>query len=320
MRILICNRPGGAFGYISDGWLNALRDKGHIVRRWDGYVETWQEFSPQLYIGCSGHRQPIPARRGDCKIAIHVNPLGPVSIGGINETDDNIKWVLLQRPDVVFGYGFESDRLIWSGWTTNYNIPWVPLPTAGDRIIFKELAGSIRPHDIVYLGGRWPYKSQTIDTFLLPVIRSKEFYSSIRGWGDWPPGICDGGLPEDEACSFLNGGKIGPCISEPHTHNYGIDIPERMFKLALCGTLAICDSASMIKQHVLSMIVSKNSTDFHDLCRYYIRNDVDRIAAVKQQQIEVLNNHTYHHRMQSLLDALGFDVEARRMVNDGDSV
>jgi len=28
MKILLPNRPGGAFGFITDGWFNALRDVG----------------------------------------------------------------------------------------------------------------------------------------------------------------------------------------------------------------------------------------------------------------------------------------------------
>ena len=116
MRVLLCHRPGGAFGYITDAWANAFRDKGHMVQRWDGQEASWRAFAPELYIGCSGHRQPIPANR-NTKVAIHVNPYGPVDLGSINESKESIDWTVAQKPDAVFGYGHEEDRLLWSYWT-----------------------------------------------------------------------------------------------------------------------------------------------------------------------------------------------------------
>src|SRR5215831_12305434 len=90
VRVLLVHRPGGAFGYISDGWINALRDRGHRVERWDGLENSWHSFAPDLYLGCSGHRQPIPPRH-NCKIAIHVNAYGPVHLDGLNESEETIR-------------------------------------------------------------------------------------------------------------------------------------------------------------------------------------------------------------------------------------
>ena len=103
MKIMLCHRPEGAFGYITDGWQNALHDRGYEVRRWDGDASSWREYQPDLYIGCSGHKQPIPSNRNECQVAIHVNPCGPVNIDGINESQDNINWVVDQKPDLYLG-------------------------------------------------------------------------------------------------------------------------------------------------------------------------------------------------------------------------
>jgi hypothetical protein len=203
MRVLLVHRPGGAFGYITDGWINALRDKGHRVQRWDGNENSWHDFGPDLYIGCSGHKQPIPPRR-NCKIAIHVNPYGPVAIEGINESEANIRWTINQRPDAVFGYGQEEDRLLWSYWTQRHGCRWVPMPTAGDRTVFKQsLDDSQKLYDVVYLGGRWPYKGLTIDSFLLPVLRHQDISFKLYGWGDWPAGT--------EFCGTTRGRTTATC-------------------------------------------------------------------------------------------------------------
>lgn len=317
MKVLLTHRPGGAYGYITDGWLNALRDRGHEVRRWDGMENTWHEYDPDLYMGCSGHKQPIPPHN-NCKIAIHVNPCGPVNIDGINETNENITWTITQKPDVVFGYGYEDDRLLWSDWSNKHNIPWVPMPTAGDAILFGIAASpEERPYDIVYLGGHWKYKGQTLDSYLLPALRIEELKYRVCGWGDWPPGICDGILPENEAKGFLNSGRVGPCISEIHTHQYGIDVPERAFKVALCGALVIHDPVPVIRKILPHAVVAQNTENFVNLCRNFTRpeNAAERQELAEKQRQDVLSAHTYHHRIKTLFSALGFAEEAKGMLD-----
>ena len=316
MRLLEWHRPGGAFGVITDSWINALRDKGHVVQRWNNVEASWHVFNPDLYIGCSGHRQSIPTNRGSCKIALHVNPYGPIDIPGINESQDSINWVKAQSPDVVFGYGHANDEIFWRYWTDKLLIKWAPMPTAGDKVVFKQLQAS-KQYDLVYLGGHWAYKGLTIDKLLLPVLRSGLVNYKLYGWGDWPDGICSGPLPEDQACAFLNSGRVGPCISELHTHNYGIDVPERAFKVALCGALIVHDQTISIKQMIPSAIVARSEQEFHDYCYYYSRpeNETERLALVAKQQSEVLSANTYHNRMSTLFEALGFADEAKKMVS-----
>lgn len=317
MKVLLCNRPGGAFGYITDGWANALRDKGHKVQRYDGNENSWHDFGPDLYIGCSGHKQPIPPRRSNCKIAIHVNPYGPVDIKGINESEQNIRWTLNQKPDCVFGYGHEEDRLLWSYWTQKHGVPWVPMPTAGDRVIFKQTRPlSDRPYDVVYLGGRWAYKGLTIDAYLVPLLERKEVTYKLHGWGDWQPGLCSGMLAEDKANDFLNMGKVGPCISEQHTHSHGIDIPERAFKIALCGTLVVHDAAVSVKRMIPSALIAHNPEQFQEYIRHFSRVDkqTERMELVAKQRNEVLSAHTYHHRLAGLFTALGMNDDAAKML------
>lgn len=315
MKVLLVHRPGGAFGYITDGWLNALRERNHRVERWDGNENTWHDFKPDLYIGCSGHKQPIPPRR-NCKIAIHVNPYGPVNINGINEAEANIRWTLNQKPDAVFGYGHEEDRILWSYWTQRHGIPWVPMPTAGDKTIFKVLPDAKKDFDMVYLGGRWTYKGITIDAYLMPLLQERQLSYKLHGWGEWPAGICSGVLPEDQVCRFLNSGKIGPCIAEQHTHTHGLDIPERAFKVALCGTLVVHDPAVSLRRMIPSAVIASNPAQFREYCHHFCQpqNEQERIDLTAKQRQEVLAGHTYHHRLAGMFRQLGFHDEAQSML------
>lgn len=317
MKILLNKKVGGAWGFITESFANALKDKNHQVLRYDGNFSTWENFDPDIYIGCSGHQEPIPSLRR-AKVAIHANPYGPITIPNINEKDETIKWVLEQSPDAVFGYGTRSDAVFWSSWVSKHNIPWVPMATAGDKTIFSDL-GKKRDVDIVYLGGRWQYKALTIDSFLLPVIRDMTASKMLAGWGGWPNDINGfllrpvSSIDDSEVNDFYNRGKIAPCISEIHTQNYGIDIPERAFKAALCGCLVVHDNVMSIKTLIPSALVAKTPKEYYDLIEYYLHNDEEREALALKQKAEVLQHNTYHNRLSGLLRTLGFVEEASNM-------
>lgn len=313
MKILVCHRPGGAFAYISDGWINALNHAGITVTRWDGNQESWEAFDPDLYIGCSGHRQPIPMVRGRCKVALHVNPHGPRKIEpNINESQDAVRWVREQNPDAVFGWAHESDREIWSGWEA-YGYRWVPLATAGDATIYNPGFGTHDQYDFVYLGGRWAYKGKSIDRYLIPLCNGQLNFR-LHGWGDWPPGVCSGELPNDPnaVARFFCSGKVAPCISEHHTVTDGIDLPERVFKVALSGALAIHDPALGLERYVPNAVRSTDPESFQRLVRHWVCvPDEERQALARLQYQDVISSQTYHHRMATLLEALRFPVEAQ---------
>jgi len=282
------------------------------VIRYDNQEDTWHRFDPDLYIGCSGHRQNIPINRR-AKVAIHVNPYGPPSIPGIDESEQSINWVKKQKPDAVFGYGFDEDKIYWKFWEDRENIKWIPMPTAADRTIFSDLNIS-KEYDIVYLGGRWGYKAKTIDAFLLPLL--KTFKSNkVCGWGDWPPGVCSARIPNDVVNEFLNSGRVGPCISELHTHKNGIDVPERVWKLALCGVPSVHDSVPTLHNVYKSAVVAKDPTDFSNLCGKLLSDSDFYNQVANDQTSEVLKNHTYHHRLSRLLHDLGFVEESSLLAN-----
>ncbi|MCK9557764.1 MAG: glycosyltransferase [Candidatus Cloacimonetes bacterium] len=317
MKILLCNPPGGAFTFITQGMINALRDIGCVAERWDGKKGSWYSFDPDLYIGCSGHRQDIPRDRR-CKIALHVNPYGPKRIEpNINESQDAINWVSSIRPDAVFGYGHETDRHYWSFWDRD-GMPWVPLATAGDATIFKTSNGTHDKYDIGYVGGRWPYKAKDIDAYLLPVLRDRTISHKVCGWGTWPENLCNGIIADNEVPILLANCKIAPCISEPHTITSGIDLPERVFKVILSGAVAVHDPAFDISRYLpTSAIWAETPNGYHAKIKDLLRLDANALKEIaRKQHKDVLSAHTYHHRMATLLFVLGFDDIATKLLTE----
>jgi hypothetical protein len=306
-KVLVCHRPGGAFAYISDGWINALNDSGHTAKRWTGNISDWKEFDPDLYIGCSGHRQPIPAQRR-AKVAIHVNPYGPIDIPGIMESQDSINWVRSVKADAVFGYAHETDGEMWSYWTLRQGVPFVPMATAGDITLYGDM-NTERPVDVVYVGGRWGYKAKTIDSYLFPVLKEHKY--KLAGWGDWPSWVGAQSIGDGDVNILFNSGRVAPCISEYHTHTHGIDLPERMWKTTLAGCLPVHDAAKDLRRYLPSVPTADSPKAFSDLIWHYVKNEDERKVLVARLKSELHSGgHTYHHRIAGLLSVLGLDCLA----------
>lgn len=314
MKMLFTHRPGGAYGVISESWINAAKDMGIETARLDEKTgqdadaahNAFKGFKPDVYVGCSGHRQCIPLQRDRAggKIAIHVNPMPVSGNSTVDEPQNTIQWTLWQKPDVVFGYGFEHDAQWWAGWTKNHGLPFVPMATAGDITLYKPdygVAGSIPS---VYVGGYWPYKAKSIDKYLLPIAGRVKL--DLYGWGSWPiksQSIADGEIP-----SALARAKVGPCISEPHTHSVGIDLPERVFKVILSGAIPVHDPALNVRLALPSIPVATDPASYGALCEQYIAMDEQARRRISIRLITELieRGHTYHHRVANLLAKLGF--------------
>lgn len=305
MRILFYNPPGGASVFISQGQINALRDIGCVAERWDGKRSSWDSFRPDLYVGCSGHRQDIPADR-KCQVALHVNPYGLTKIEpNINESQGAIDWVASMRPNVVFGYGHETDRHYWAFWD-RMKIPWIPMATAGDATIFNRKHGTRNKYDVGYIGGRWAYKAKNLDPYLLPVLRDVTITHKVYGWGTWPSDLVVEPIDDHDVPVFLASCKIAPCISEPHTIATGIDLPERAFKAALSGAVVVHDPVPGLNRYIKNVITASNPVAFHATIKSLLQSADDLHTISHQQRCDVLEAHTYHHRMAALMTTLGF--------------
>jgi spore maturation protein CgeB len=306
MKILFFNPDGGAALYIVKGYINAFKELGHEAKVWDGNMYSWEIFKPDLYIGCSGWPQQLPKKR-KCKIVLHVNPYSNNKIisesnwPNINESQENINWVVKQNPDILFGYG--DDKLIgkhWNYWVEKKNISIIGLPTAADSTIYKK--ENIKPkYDISFVGGRWGYKSISFTEWLDPILKKYKNHT-IYGWGGWENTKFNyqGQINTKDMVSLFNMTRICPAISEPHTHTYGIDIPERIFKTALCDCLTITDK--IVNFDFTPM--AKTPKEMVELVEYYLINEKKRKDLSREQKDYVLKNHTYIIRVNKLLECI----------------
>ena len=315
LTIFIANSKSGAFYEISKGWANAFRRGGHTTVHWEGDPPTWNKHNPDIYIGCSGWRQQIP-RPSKAQIAIHANPYcdEKIQTGGpiINENPNAITWVVAQKPKFVFGYGHQDDMYQWwYKWKRDHGINLVGMPNAADVTIYRP--ASPTPNlacDVGWVGGYWDYKAINMDKYIVPVAR--KFKTIWLGWSG-PKDLWRGRAEQDQVVGLFNSAKICPCVVEPHTTKYGIDIPERLFKVAACGALTISDPVHGIDRYFSPDILptASDPDTYMQLCERYIKMDeTQRKAQANKLKSEVLRNHTYFNRVQTLLKSFGYYSEA----------
>jgi hypothetical protein len=321
LNILCCNPDGGAFYYITKGWEDAFKALGHNFERWNGTQEQLKQYKPHIYLGCSGWRQNFPQWARDefkTRVAIHVNPWGSTVLKplrgepNINEKPDAIKWVGEQDPDFLYCYGTEEDiSHMWNKWENNI-AGVIPMPNAGNAVAHKPVAPDPKYYcEVGFIGGRWPYKAMNIDKYLLPVLKRTK--SQVYGWGGWKGMPFYKGQAKDDMVNRLfSSAMVCPSMVEPHTTRYGIDVPERMFKVPLGGGFTICDPCKGLGRYVSREIfpMANNPKEYSDLINYYIKNDAERIALKKKQRKAILKDHTYFARVQGFLRFSGYEEEA----------
>jgi hypothetical protein len=320
LNILCCNPNGGAFLYITRGWEAAFKALGHQFQRWDGTDTQLKKFKPDIYLGCSGWRQNFPqwARNTfKTKIGIHVNPWGTTKLvpkpgePNINEAQGAIDWTRTQKPDFLYCYAIEPDiKTMWNKWTTI--APVIPMPTGGNAIGHVPVAKNPKfVCDVGFVGGRWAYKAMNIDKYLTPVVARTN--AQVYGWGGWPKGPkFRGPIIDEEVNKLFSSAKICPSLVEPHTSRYGIDIPERMFKIPLGGGFTICDPCAGIGRYVSPDIfpLAQDPGHYAQLVDFYLKNDAKREELRKEQRKAILKDHTYFSRIQGFLKVSGYPEEA----------
>ena len=321
MRILCCDPNGGAFHHITKAWGRAFSHLGHQFQKWDGRKQSWLKFRPQLYLGCSGHRQPIPQdlrKRFGTKVGIHVNPYGKEKLdrvhgNDINEPQAAVNWTVSVKPDFAFGYGLQKDeKRFWTFYREKHGIPWYGVPTAGDMLHYYPESKDDLKCDVGFVGGRWPYKAHNIDKYLVPIL--KKFNYKCFGWGGWDGVAKSTVLPDNTNVDrqIFSSAKVCPSVCEPHTTIYGIDWPERIFKIPLCGGFTISDKVINFNDYVPSDVfpMAENPSEFMNLCNHYVKNDEERNELANKQRRYMVDNHTYFDRVKTFMLASGFKNEA----------
>lgn len=334
MKILISNDNRNAHYYIRMGYARALVASGHEVVVWEltqkSAFDMFDEFEPDLFWGQTynlnasiikcieerPHMRVILRAPDWSDFANTVAAKYPI----LTASKDLVLLEELRqktgKPDFLHCHYTQKslEKTHENYLKRGYKIH--SMLNGAD--IFGFYKGSYKEEydsDIAFVGGRWGYKAQNLDPYLVYLCR--DFSYNVKIFGNQPWGIPQycGFAQDHEIKDIFASAKICPNISEPHSNEYGYDIVERPFKLLSNGCFVISDYVQDLVDMIPDGIVyAKDANHFHELVKQYV-NDEDgrrKVAAVGHEC--VMNNHTYFHRAANMFRGLNMENNAIRCI------
>lgn len=187
------------------------------------------------------------------------------------------------------------------------------LPCACDETVFSPRPLSARQRrwyhaDIALVGWYYPDRADIVKAL-------DEFDVKIwgRGWthpdarrvlnGSWARMVRSPWYVSDERAAVIyNASAIGLNIHHAQTCDAGLNT--RTFELLAAGTFELVDAVAGMDDLLIpgqEVAAYRSSQEARELARHYLRHPEERTPIVARGRARVLREHTYVHRMQTLL-------------------
>ena len=325
MKVLIANYDKFAHYYIHMGLAQAMTAAGMDVVMWDidkkPIFDAFDEFEPDLFIGQTFNVNDsiikVIEERPSMMVIMKASDDGP-----IHDTMDHSKYPVLVasqkekdmmqklidrtgRPDFLFVHYMDYRLNETHGHWRDKGFRVESLLSGADILSFTN--GVKKPEllcDIAFVGGRWGYKSQTLDKWFLPLLEQN---LRIKIFGNQPWGVPQycGFIPDDEVKNLFSSAKICPNLSEPHSQVFGYDIVERPFKLLSNKCFVISDKVEdLVKIIPNGIAYASTPIEFMEKIYYYLNKEEKRLDIAERGYKAVMDNHTYFHRAAHIFDKL----------------
>jgi hypothetical protein len=335
MRI-VCKYGHCAPSYIFGGWGRVLNAMGHKFMFWNPETkpifDVFNEFKPDLFIGTTFDldRAQIKCimRNPEVKVILYasawgklVDEIDPVKypIVRINEEEKKkFEWFKKEtgKPDFVFLHLTDNYlEPVLGGWR-ELGIKPVGILNAADTFVYNNgNYDETLACDIGFVGGYWKYKGINLNKFIIPLCNPNKNLR-VKIFGNQPWGVHQylGFIDEQEVKNLFASATVCPNVSEPHSTDFGFDIVERPFKVALSG-FCISDYVEAASKEVFTqeeMPFARTSAEFEEIIRHAIAEPEWRKPYMERARKTVLEGHTYWHRVAKMFLELGLDKESER--------
>lgn len=346
MRILISTENGiGAHYYERTSIARASAVCNFETKLWNLQAESafdvFDKFVPDLFITQSYNINPSIIQciqeNPDVQIYAKTGDWGPlpdtydikkyqILVADDNQKENLKKLVKASNKPVYVGAHYLESRAedTHSGYRT---IGCYPLHMRLAACVF-QFAGSREidefKSDISFCGSYWPYKGINFQKYLFQFLRPECNYNfKVFGNGGWGiPQFC--GAAEDENLKHIfRSSKINLNVSEIHAQAYGVEHCERIYKVLLSKGLLISDYNKDIAENIFNngeIVWCQNPEEMKNNVDYYLSNLDKRESFIQNGYNKVIQSETYFHRLNFLLSSLGFDLQAKRVLESYEKV
>ena len=149
----------------------------------------------------------------------------------------------------------------------------------------------------------------------MPLLHPVGKYNvKIFGNQPWPANQYCGMIQDQKAKDLFASAKICPNLSEPHAHEFGFDVNERIFKVLFAGGFCITDNVKGYELFGDGIVTADSPSDFQEKIDYYL-NHPEEVKEIKNRGYwTVKNAHTNYHRAAEIMDLFGYKDEAKRIL------
>lgn len=326
---------------IYHGYKNAFIDLGHQFQAFtsdDDLKAVLENYRPDLFITASHayYRKfldysLINSFRKEgmfvlTKVDFWRSPMSKWRINEATSMEDDLQLRTLmdsdQLADAYFHVVEQGDARM-DGFSSGVGRSWHTIPLAADKTILSPRWEQKFTADVSYIGTYLADKSQFFNRNVFPL--GEEYNLKIYGQ-DWSrtdrllgwaqrfgqyfniAPLANIRKPrlhlEDEAAVYTST-LVSVNVHEAYQKQFGGDCNERTFKIPLCGGFQVVDNVSCISKYFKpgqEVVIGETEKDWLEKVRYYIANPNDRLAIIEAGRERVLKDHTYHNRVQCMLN------------------
>lgn len=329
---------------ILEGYRNAFLDMGHdfeILTADQNANQIFEQFRPDLFItsSFSWYRKYLKfpdlkqfRREGMftlVKVDFWNSPISGLRINEAPSLKNDKEFLHLTQHD-LFGDAYfhvvEQGDARMDGFAESTGKQYHTIPLGADRISLVPSYEDGFVSDLAYIGTNLPDKRRFFKQNVFPLAKkwNLKVYGQdwtrrdyLAGWvqraGQYLniPVIRSLRKPKlafsDEAKIYRSAG-ISINVHEAYQREYGGDCNERTFKIPFCCGFEVVDSVSCIKKYFPGngeIVMAKNDREWVELVNYYLENPEKREAIMQAGRKRVLEEHTYHHRAQQMINIVG---------------
>jgi len=328
---------------ILQGYRNAFLDMGHefeILTADDNSSQVFERYRPDLFItsSFSWYRKYLNfhdlrqfRREGVftlVKVDFWNSPMSSFRINEAPSLKDDKDFLDLTQNDLygdAYFHVVEQDDERMDGFSRAIGNPYYSIPLAADRISLVPSVDERFASDLAYIGTNLPDKRTFFKENVFPLadkwklkIYGQDWTKTdyLLGWvqraGQYLniPVLRSLRKPKlefsDEAKIYRSAG-ISINVHEAYQRKYGGDCNERTFKIPFCGGFQVVDNVSCIRKYFPEpgeLVIANSDREWCDMVSFYLHNPEARKEIIDAGQQRVLQEHTYHHRVQKIFEIM----------------
>lgn len=340
MKILYCEPVLGsvyASHFIYQGYQNAFLDKGHQFRTFtanDSFEQLLEEYQPDIFFyrlhfwHLKFVDLGILKKYRDkglvvfCQLRMWHESDGELGFGALKDDTRSVKYIKDGLAGDIFWHWIGQETPLMEGFEKETGYTYETIRLAADKTVYYHDYDKDYLCDLSYVGSLLKSKKAFMKKCVLPL---KEKYDIKIFGSDWTfqsrllgkiqklgqyfdirslKGIRQLPLSQEGERKLYSSAKINLNVHEDRAKRHNIEINERTFKIMACGGFELVDNMPLVR--VLfdenELVLAKDNQDWFDKIDYYLKHEDKRLKIAKAGQNKVLAEHTYHHRVDQIIN------------------